>query len=159
MSFEVATTMLFVPYIALGLIVILILWIIRLEVRIKKLLRGKNAETLEDSIVAIQKDVDQSILAHQDTKKILQVMQEKLKKSIGGVGVVRFNPFKGTSGSNQSFSTAFLDEDKNGVVISSLYSRERVSVFAKPIKNGASEYEITPEEKQAIEKATTVSNP
>ncbi|NIT70429.1 DUF4446 family protein, partial [candidate division KSB1 bacterium] len=59
-----------------------------------------------------------------------------------GVGTVRFNPFKGTGG-GQSFAAAFLSEHGNGVVISTLYSRERVSVFAKPIQSFASEYELT----------------
>ena len=46
-----------------------------------------------------------------------------------------------------------LDEDGNGVVLSSLYSRERMSVFAKPIKNNKSEYELTAEEKEALKGA------
>jgi len=46
-----------------------------------------------------------------------------------------------------------LNEDGDGVVFSSLYSRERMSIFAKPIKNGKSEYELTEEEKEALKKA------
>ena len=37
--------------------------------------------------------------------------------------------------------------------MSSLYSRERMSVFAKPIKGGVSEYELSSEEKEALKKA------
>ena len=71
-----------------------------------------------------------------------------------GVETVRFNPFKGDgSGGNQSFSTAFVNEEGDGVVISSLYSRERVSVFAKPVKKMSSEYEMTAEEKESLQKA------
>jgi len=46
-----------------------------------------------------------------------------------------------------------LDEEGNGVVLSSLYSRERMSIFAKPIKGGRSEYDLTAEEKEALNKA------
>ena len=46
-----------------------------------------------------------------------------------------------------------LNEEGDGVVLSSLYSRERMSVFAKPIKGGKSEYELTGEETNAIKKA------
>ena len=46
-----------------------------------------------------------------------------------------------------------LNEEGDGVVFSSLYSRERMSVFAKPIKNNKSEYELTSEEKEALKKA------
>ena len=46
-----------------------------------------------------------------------------------------------------------LNEEGDGVVFSSLYSRDRMSIFAKPVKNNNSEYELTSEEKQALEKA------
>ena len=46
-----------------------------------------------------------------------------------------------------------LNEDGDGVVLSSLYSRERMSIFAKPILNRKSVYELTSEEKEALEKA------
>ena len=45
------------------------------------------------------------------------------------------------------------NEEGDGLVISSLYARERMSVFAKPIKNGKSEYELTQEEIEVINKA------
>jgi hypothetical protein len=76
----------------------------------------------------------------------------KLKKSIRGFETIRFNPFK-DQGGNQSFAIAFLNDEGDGVVISSLYSRDRTSVFAKPIKKMASEFELTEEEKEALNKA------
>ena len=77
-----------------------------------------------------------------------------MKKSVQAVSTIRFNPFKGNgSGGNQSFATAFLNEDTDGVVISSIYSREHTSVFSKPINKGVSEYELSGEEKEAIENA------
>ena len=76
----------------------------------------------------------------------------KLKKSIRGLEIIRFNPFP-DQGSNQSFAIGMLNEEGDGVVFSSLYSRERMSIFAKPIKNNKSEYELSTEEKEALEKA------
>ncbi|MGH7249434.1 MAG: DUF4446 family protein, partial [Minisyncoccia bacterium] len=55
--------------------------------------------------------------------------------------------------SNQSFAIGMMNEDGDGLVLSSLYSRERMSIFAKPIKRGKSEYELTAEEKEALNKA------
>jgi len=86
---------------------------------------------------------------------------EKLKKeskfNIQKVGIVRFNPFSEV-GSDQSFSIALLDSNDNGVVITSLYSREGNRVYGKPIKNGQSEYLLSAEEKEAIEKAISKNN-
>jgi hypothetical protein len=67
---------------------------------------------------------------------------------------IRFNPFQGGEvGSNQSFSSVFADEEGNGVVITSMHTRERTNVFAKPLKTWKSEYELTQEEKEVIKKS------
>ena len=81
-------------------------------------------------------------------------MEKRLDQSVRGIGTVRFNPFKGTGdGGNQSFATALLDENENGVVLSTLYTRERVGIYAKPLKSGKSEYELTGEEREAVKQA------
>ena len=56
-----------------------------------------------------------------------------MKKASRGFETIRFNPFP-DQGSNQSFAVGMVNEDGDGVVFSSLYSRERMSIFAKPIK-------------------------
>jgi hypothetical protein len=83
----------------------------------------------------------------------LENLKKESKFSIQKVGIVRFNPFSEVGG-NQSFSLALLDANNNGIVITSLYSREGNRVYGKPIKNGQSEYPLSNEEKEAIEMAT-----
>jgi len=89
----------------------------------------------------------------EDFEKILKEL-ESLKKenefNIQKVGIVRFNPFKEIGG-DQSFSIALLDGNDDGVVITSLYSREGNRVYGKPIKGGQSEYLLSGEEKEAIQ--------
>lgn len=91
----------------------------------------------------------------EELKRISQRI-EKLEREnvfdIKKIGLVRFNPFKEIGG-NQSFSLALLDGNDNGVVITSLYSREGNRVYGKPIKNGQSEYSLSEEEKEAIKQA------
>jgi hypothetical protein len=65
--------------------------------------------------------------------------------------MVRFNPFE-DAGSNQSFAIGLLNEQGDGVVVSSLYARERMSVFAKPIQQHNSSHELTTEEYSVIQK-------
>jgi len=79
-------------------------------------------------------------------------LKKESKFNFQKVGIVRFNPFYEV-GSDQSFSIALLDGNDNGIVITSLYSREGNRVYGKPIKNGQSEYLLSGEEKKAIEKA------
>ena len=88
--------------------------------------------------------------------KLISEELEKLKKeskfSIQKKAIIRYNPFSEV-GSNQSFSVALLDGNNDGMVITSLYTREGNRVYAKPIKNGVSEYSLSDEEKEVIEKA------
>ncbi len=88
----------------------------------------------------------------EDLSQELLDLKSKNRFSLQKVGIVRFNPFNEV-GSNQSFSAALLDENNDGLVITSLYAREENRVYGKPIKNGVSEYSLSDEEKRAIEEA------
>ena len=136
-----------------GGIILLMGIVIYTEIRLRKLLKGKSAMTLEDTIVTLSKETDSLKESRKEIENYLTLVEKRLRRAISGVSTVRFNPFKGTSGSNQSFATAFLSEDGDGVVVSSLYSRDRVSIFAKPVNKRNSEYELTTEEKEAIAKS------
>ena len=115
---------------------------------------GKNAESLEDSFLFVKKEVGKQAIVNREIANEIDKINGKLEKSLRGVGVVRFNPFQGAGGGgNQSFAIAFLDEKHDGLIISSLYSRERFSAFAKPVKEGTSTFELTSEESQALQKA------
>jgi hypothetical protein len=123
---------------------------IRVEMRLRKILAGK-AENLEESIGIIRKELKSEQTFKKEIETYLTTVETRLRKSIQGVHTLRFNPFKGTgAGGNQSFAAAFLNEEGDGIVISSLYSREHVSVFSKPVKKAASEFELTVEEQEAI---------
>ena len=128
------------------------IWIVITEKRLKKFFLGKKARDLEDTIITLENDIAKLKKAKENIEKDVTVINTKLKKSIRGLEAIRFNPFP-DQGSNQSFAIGMLNEEGDGLIISSLYSRERMSVFAKPIKDGKSEYELTAEEKEALEKA------
>ena len=133
-------------------ILMMVIWIIITEKRLKKFFLGKKAKDLEDTIISLERDIVNLKKAKDDMQKDVTTINTKLKKSIRGLEIIRFNPFP-DQGSNQSFAIGMLNEEGDGVVFSSLYSRERMSIFAKPIKNNKSEYELSAEEKEALEKA------
>jgi len=127
------------------------IWIYNTEKRLKRFFLGKKAKDLEENLVILQDEILKLKEAKLNIEKDISVLYGKSKKSIRGLETIRFNPFP-DQGSNQSFAIAMLNEESDGVVISSLYSRERMSVFAKPIKKGKSEYELSEEEKEILEK-------
>jgi len=113
----------------------------------------KEPENLNDILITFQD-------LKKDFKKIskeLADLKKESKFSIQKTGIVRFNPFSEIGG-DQSFSVALLDANNDGVVITSLYTREGNRVYGKPIKNSQSEYQLSDEEKNAINKAVDFNN-
>ncbi len=136
--------------VAFGAVLLLLAaWLLVIELRLKKIFRGKRGSDLEDALGLVGEELKKLDLSREEMEKYLTEVEKRLKKSVHNVGAVRFNPFE-DAGSNQSFSIALLDENKDGVVVSSLYSRERTNIYAKPVKDGKSEYPLTEEEEQAI---------
>jgi hypothetical protein len=129
-------------------------WLVHLERRISKLLVGKDAKSLEESITFAKTELLQQAQWKKEIERYLATVEERLSHTLHEAKTVRFNAFKGTGeGGNQSFATAFLSEKGNGVVISSLFTRDRVSVYAKPINKLSSSYDLTEEERKAVNEA------
>lgn len=143
------TTITFIVLIVL--VLVLIAYIAHLNNKLNKFLIGSGTKNLDESLSSINSSIDELKSFRIELEKYLTTAEKRLKKSVQAVHTVRFNPFKGTGGGgNQSFATAFLNEEGDGVIISSLYSREHVSVYSKPIKNSTSEYDLSNEEKEAL---------
>jgi len=133
-------------------ILMVIIWIFKTEKRIQRFFVGKKAKDLEDTLVTLEDEIKRLSASKEKIEKDIVLINQKLRKSIRGLETIRFNPFP-DQGSNQSFAIGIQNEDGDGVVISSLYSRDRMSVFAKPLKAGTSTYELSEEEKDAIAKS------
>ena len=98
------------------------------------------------------KDLKEVLKQFEELKKQVEKISQTSKASVQRIGIVRYNPFSNVGG-DQSFSIALLDGNDNGVVITSLFSRDGNRVYGKSVKNGQSEYSLSGEEKKAIEKA------
>lgn len=144
------------PYLALGAFVLalaMLVFLLLLRRRLARLALGRNG-SFEETISILSRDTKELQAFRAELEKYLKGAEQRLRRSVQGTGLVRFNPFSGDgSGGNQSFAAAFLDERGTGVVLSTLYARDRVSVYAKPIEEGVSSFELSPEEREAIEKA------
>ncbi len=144
------TTILFLVISIIALICLV--WILSIEIRLKKFFAGTKAKNLEDLIVTLGKKYKEVNETQEEIDKHLLTIYLRLNKSIRNVETLRFNPFV-DAGGNQSFAVAFTNDEGNGVILSSLYARDRVSIFAKPIKKGESAFELTEEEKSVLTKA------
>jgi Protein of unknown function (DUF4446) len=86
------------------------------------------------------------------------LLEGRTRRSLQHIGLVRFNPFEDT-GSDQSFAIALLDDQRDGIVISSLHGRANTRLFAKPVSDGASPHNLSDEEAQAIRIAVEGTRP
>lgn len=120
----------------------------------KKIGNGKNIEEdLENYMYRVER------VERQNTEIIsyCKNLDDEVAKCIQKVGMVRYSAFKDT-GSDLSFAVAMLDENNDGVVFNGIYSREMSNIYAKPVKNGVSEYTLSEEEKESIRRAIEANN-
>ena len=66
--------------------------------------------------------------------------------------MVRYDAYGEMTG-RQSSSMALLDDAGTGVVLSSILHREQARMYVKSIREGQSEFELSPEENEAIASA------
>lgn len=145
-------TFFLVGAITLALAALSTVWLVLLELRLRRLFRGRRAKDLEDVLKSIQKELANAADKETETERTLENIEKRLKRTVQNVGLVRFNPYSGAGG-NQSFALAVLDQQKNGFVITNLYNRESSRIYAKPVVGAESEHQMSEEEKQAIAKA------
>lgn len=120
----------------------------------KKIGNGKNIEEdLENYMYRVERVERQNA----EIISYCKNLDDEVAKCIQKVGIVRYSAFKDT-GSDLSFAVAMLDENNDGVVFNGIYSREMSNIYAKPVKNGVSEYTLSEEEKEAIRRAIEANN-
>lgn len=114
--------------------------------------RGKNGESLEDTVQEYLDKVDHTIDLLTMTREELINLRRNQKIAFQKIGMVRYDAFFDLSG-KLSYSLALLDKTNNGFVLNSVYSREGSYSYIKEIKSGECEIELSKEEKQALEQA------
>lgn len=112
-------------------------------------LSGVNIEAVLDDCLD---KVNGVIGKNKNIEYQINTIERNMYYCVQKVGVVRYNGFDNV-GSDLSFSIALLDNNDDGVVISSLYSRESSSTYAKPILKSKSKHALSAEEIKAIDVA------
>ncbi|MDD7796237.1 DUF4446 family protein [Clostridium sp. 'White wine YQ'] len=149
-------------YIIIGMAaVILLLFILvlilfrslnKVEKRYRKLMRGVNNKNLEEFVIGYLDKVDEANKNSEEAVKLGKFLEEKMKKSIQKVSVMRYKAFEDV-GSDLSFSIALLDDNDDGVVLTGIYGRHESTTYAKPIDKGISRYDLSEEEITVLNKS------
>ena len=83
------------------------------------------------------------------TQADVSVLRRDLGAAIRHFAVVRYDAF-GDMGGRLSFSAAMLDDAGDGLVLTSINGRTETRSYAKGVKAGQSDHQLSPEEQQAV---------
>lgn len=148
------------PYIALGVgavALIVGIWLaIRLLLMRRSLIILQGKGSAGEFVTAVNRHVAEVNELRAEIGRLrteLQDVRTDLHDAIRHVAVVRYDAFDDLAG-RMSFSAALLDDQGDGLVISSLNARSESRAYAKGIKDGqAFNGTLSPEEEEAIRKA------
>lgn len=153
MVFTVDTVSGVIFFVAVVWVVGISVIVLRMTRHYNKLTGGMNTSGLKDvleTILKTQKGLQQET---KDLYKIVDEIKKDGKLHVQRVGLVRFNPFSDTGGS-QSFTLCLLDAHDNGLVMTSLYARTGHRWYIKEVVSGkGKELVLSKEEQMAIQKA------
>jgi len=144
-------------------IAVLFVWILVLTVVVfrmirhyNKLTQGVSSKTMQEVLSSLLKKYESNANDITTLQEALRYVENDGKLHLQRIGVVRFNPFSDTGGS-QSFTLAILDAKDNGIIMTSLYARTGNRWYIKHIKAGLCEdVELSKEEQSAIKKARVI---
>lgn len=140
-------------------VVVLLAAVVVLLVRLTSLRRAYTAaldpSRREDLFQAVERQAgdlaglrDDLGVVHANTERL----RDLLRDTVSRIGLVRYDAFADMGGA-LSFSAALLDEHADGVVISAINGRSETRCYAKPIRGGTSEHNLSEEEVEAIRAA------
>jgi len=138
-----------VAVIALILALVLSARLRRMRTQYLVLQEGADGETFIEAVARKTAAVDRLRTDVTGLSGDVKTLRVDLADAIRHVAVVRYDAFNDMGG-RMSFSAALLDDAGDGVVISSINGRTETRTYAKGVKTGASDAELSPEEVQAI---------
>jgi len=149
----------FVNMVLIVLVIVLIIVVIsslvsigKLKNKYRKLMRGTNNKNLEELLINSLDTIGNMQVVSDEVKVLCNETLKTLTACIQKVSIQRYKAFEDV-GSDLSYSIAMLDGNNNGVIITSIYSRNESITYAKPIDNGISRYDLSTEEESVLYQA------
>ena len=116
-----------------------------------ELTEGAEGINLEELILSQGKRPNQYQSELNELKASFYQLEEFSRETISKVYFKRYNAFP-DMGSDLSFSVLLVNAKNTGVLLTSIYGRDENRVYLKPIVNGNSDYVLSPEEREILNK-------
>jgi hypothetical protein len=144
---------------AAGVAVVALLFCIVLAVKLYRV-RADQRQILGDGgedLVAHAAELQQHFQALHDyvqdvadqLSRRMQTAEHRLDHAVAYSALIRYDAYGEMSG-RQSTSIALLDARRSGLVLSSIHHRDQARLYAKRVREGEPELELSPEESEAI---------
>ena len=147
---------------AAGVGLIALLWVIVLSVKLRRVRAAQrtilgdadtdlvgHAASLHEAFVQLRDWVEEVASGLEGR---VSGAEHRMDGCISHTSVVRYDAMNELSG-QQSSTVALLDARSTGVVISSILHRDQARFYVKQVHEGAPEFELSPEEQEAVDAA------
>lgn len=124
----------------------------KLKEKYNKFMNGFGEVNMEQLLERCIDNINKVGEKNREIELHINNLERNLIQCVQKVAVVRYNAFDDV-GSDLSFSVAMLNSNDDGIVLSSIYSRDSSISYAKPVIGAKSKYTLSAEEIQAIEMA------
>jgi hypothetical protein len=117
---------------------------------------GNHEQDLVAHAAGLQRQFEALSGYVQDASERLERRMETAERRIDGSvayrALIHYDAYGEMSG-RQSTSIALLDANRSGLVLSSIHHRDQARLYAKEVREGKPELELSPEEDEAIKRA------
>jgi hypothetical protein len=159
---DLTTTQGIVALAAAGVAVVALLWAVVLAVKLRRLRAAQktvlgegqadlvaHAAQIQEAFVQLRDWVEETATRLEER---MATAERRIDGCVAYTSLVRYDAMGEMSG-HQSSTMALLDARRTGVVVSSILHRDQARVYVKQVREGESELELSPEERDAIDAA------
>lgn len=116
------------------------------------ILGSRGTTDIVEHVAALDDKLANMRLALEDLTLAARDHDVRIDSSVSRVGIVRFDAYQDLGG-RQSTTIALLSSVGDGVVITSVVSRDFARIYVKLLKEGTPDIPLAPEEQEAVEQA------
>jgi len=120
--------------------------------------RGAEGPSLVEMVAEHMEEVRENTRQMQELSRKHDYVLDVLAGAVQRVAVVRFDAFEDMGG-KLSYAVALLDDERNGVILTSIYGRTECRTYAKAVRNGRSSHTLSREEDEALRRAIRAKPP
>ncbi len=124
----------------------------RLRAALAEALGEPGATTIEETLLKHTSAVAELRSDLSRLQREHSVLSDRASHAISHVGLLHYDAFDDVGG-QQSYSAVLLDDHRNGLAITSIFSRTSVRVYAKRIDGGQAAQPLSDEEDAALRQA------